>query len=108
MALHIVRLLLTAGEVEKSEIGILSWYDGQTNRLRKIADLHGVVISNVDGFQGSERGVMLLSTVRSNKRNDLGIVKHPNRLNVAVTRAKRGLIVLGNYQTLKSGDTYGH
>ena len=69
--------------------------------------MRGCTIANVDGFQGSEREVMVLSSVRCNCHGDIGLVKDGKRMNVALTRAKRGLIVVGNYHTLTSGDDEG-
>ena len=51
-------------------------------------------IADVDGLQGSEPEVMVLSTVRRNSRGDIGFAKDGRRMNVALTRAKRGLIVV--------------
>ena len=66
-------------------------------------DMLKVKIDTVDSFQGSEKFVILLSTVRANGQKEVGFAKDPNRLNVAVTRARKALIVFGNTDTL-SGD----
>jgi len=100
--------LLKCGDVSKSDIGILTWYDAQKALLKSKPGLTGITISNVDGFQGAELPVMLLSTVRSNSYGNIGFTKSPNRMNVALTRAKRGMIVFGNCHTLLAGDTDGH
>ena len=103
----VVADLLHGGQVGKDDIGVLTWYKAQQELLETYRCLKGCTIANVDGFQGSEREVMVLSTVRSNTRGDIGFGKDGKRLNVALTRAKRGLIVVGNYHTLSAGDDEG-
>ncbi|CAD7957363.1 unnamed protein product [Amoebophrya sp. A120] len=95
--------------------GVISPYERQVSLLkRKFRDLYGlqphepcpVEVKTVDGFQGSEKEVILLSTVRSNAatRTDpvIGFLRDTRRMNVAMTRARRGLFVVGNAATLQA------
>lgn len=88
------------------DIGIISTYAAQTLMLRtRAAEIFGnnaskLEISTVDGFQGREKDVILLSTVRANDRGNIGFLADPRRLNVALTRAKNRILVVGNMHTL--------
>ena len=63
----------------------------------------GLVISTVDGYQGGEKDYIFLSAVRSNWNGILGFAQDKNRLNVAFTRARKALVIVGNAATLQFG-----
>ncbi len=87
------------GHVAVDTVGIITPYDAQTNLLRKHIP-HDVLIASVDAFQSQEKDLIALSTVRSCGQG-IGFGSDDRRLNVAITRAKRGLLVIGNYLTFK-------
>ncbi|GAA5985540.1 hypothetical protein JCM11641_007986 [Rhodosporidiobolus odoratus] len=113
-------LLLQNPTLAANDIGIISPYYAQTrllintfesgyasSRLRKLlgprraAEVSEVEVNTVDGFQGREKRVVLLSTVRSNPAGAIGFLTDRRRLNVALTRARDALIVVGNEETLR-------
>lgn len=65
-----------------------------------------IEVKTVDGFQGREKEVIIISLVRSNPDEEIGFLDDLRRLNVALTRAKRKLIVIGDANTLSSNETY--
>ena len=89
-------------------IGVITPYAGQARALRLALDAAGspalaaVEVRTVDGFQGREKEVILFSAVRSNPAGRVGFLADARRLNVALTRARRGLIVVGARHTLAS------
>ncbi|KAA8495247.1 DNA-binding protein SMUBP-2 [Porphyridium purpureum] len=95
--------LLDAG-VAGDLIGIISPYAAQVSLVRKKLEsdprARAVEVSTVDGFQGREKEAILISLVRSNENKETGFVKDLRRMNVAVTRAKRHLVVVGDSDTI--------
>jgi len=89
--------------INPKDIGIITPYSDQTNI---ISDMTDVEVKTVDGFQGREKEIIIISTVRSNDEDKMGFLSDLRRLNVAITRAKRRLIIVGNKQTLSSNPTY--
>ena len=86
------------------QITILTMYSGQILKIKKMMQkevISRIRISSVDNFQGEENDIILLSLVRSNKDGKIGFLKEPNRVCVALSRAKMGLYVIGNFTMLK-------
>lgn len=115
---------------EDKQIGIISFYGKQIKQLRSIAREHSslpIRVSTVDRFQGMERNIVIVSMVRSNiiqssrnqqpdkkrypelgypKQTSLGFAQSPNRLNVALSRAKRLLVIVGNKELFSNLEIY--
>ncbi len=89
----------------QNQIGIVTPYVAQIfyikTELRKLG-LGNVEVKSIDGFQGREKEAIIFTTVRSNDIGSIGFLKSPQRVNVAITRAKQGLYIVGNQKTLKS------
>ncbi|HII66580.1 MAG TPA: IGHMBP2 family helicase, partial [Thermococcaceae archaeon] len=102
---EIVERLLRMG-VKKEWIGIITPYDDQVDSIRSIIQDDEIEIHTVDGYQGREKEIIILSLVRSNKKGELGFLMDLRRLNVSITRAKRKLVVIGDSETLVNHETY--
>lgn len=102
IAVRIAKDYLDAG-ISEEDIGIISPYADQ---VKVIQEKTPVEVKTVDGFQGREKEIIIISTVRSNDNGNIGFLKDLRRLNVAITRAKRKLIIVGNKETLKNSPTY--
>ena len=89
--------------VSADDIGIISPYADQ---VKIIQEMTSVEVKTVDGFQGREKEIIIISTVRSNENGNIGFLSDLRRLNVAITRAKRKLIIIGNKNTLITNPTY--
>lgn len=93
---------------EGIDFGVISPYKSQVHLLRRLishtADLRPfrqlITVNTVDGFQGQERDVILISLVRSNEQGQIGFLGDLRRMNVAMTRARTKLIILGDAKTL--------
>jgi regulator of nonsense transcripts 1 len=112
----LVQELLAPGDLICRDIGIITPYNGQVRVLSDIFEnmggrsvgepYEGLEIKSVDGYQGREKEVIIFSAVRANEKGEIGFLSDRRRLNVAITRAKRGLIVLGNMKTLRHDHTW--
>ena len=93
---------------ERIDIGVISPYRAQVQYLRHLVKKreffkpfrHLITIATVDGFQGQERDVIIISLVRSNENGEIGFLRDLRRMNVAITRARMKLIILGSVSTL--------
>jgi predicted DNA helicase len=95
-----VRNLLARG-VRAQDVAVISPYDGQVQKIRQLlADQPELEIDTVDGFQGREKEAVVVSLVRSNDSGELGFVADIRRINVALTRARKKLIVIGDSATV--------
>ena len=92
--------------VAESRIAVITPYDAQRQLLKTTLGA-GPQVSSVDAYQGREEDLVIVSMTRANDRADTGFAKDPRRLNVALTRARRGLIVVGDINTLCARDTEG-
>ncbi|CAJ1430238.1 unnamed protein product [Effrenium voratum] len=98
---------LVAGEpsgqhLRCASVVVITFYNGQAQLLRQLLQGHPVQVHTVDSFQGSEAEVVLLSFVRANVQRRLGFLTEFRRLNVALTRAKRSLILFANASLLRA------
>ncbi|HEX6226699.1 MAG TPA: AAA domain-containing protein, partial [Chryseolinea sp.] len=99
---------------KKFSLGIITPYRAQVDYLHKLAESSSILesfrnlisINTVDAFQGQERDVIAISFVRSNDKSEVGFLGDIRRTNVAMTRAKKKLIMIGDSATLGSHAFY--
>ncbi|MBO4870837.1 MAG: AAA family ATPase [Muribaculaceae bacterium] len=93
---------------ERIDVGIISPYRAQVQYLRRMLRRndffkplrHAITVNTVDGFQGQERDVIVISLVRANSEGQIGFLRDLRRMNVAITRARMKLLILGDTATL--------
>ncbi|KAL0446420.1 UNVERIFIED_CONTAM: Regulator of nonsense transcripts 1 [Sesamum latifolium] len=104
----IVTTFLKSGVVP-SQIGVITPYEGQRAYIVNYMSRNGALrqqlykeieVASVDSFQGREKDYIILSCVRSNEHQGIGFLNDPRRLNVALTRARYGIVILGNPKVL--------
>ena len=114
--IDIVTKVLSKGEIQAKDIAIITHYSKQVQLFRKMlssADISmsasnskgriaDVQVGTVDSFQVQETDLVIFSAVRSNRMKELGFLRDARRLNVAITRARRGLIVVGDPTVLRT------
>jgi len=99
---------------ERIDVGLISPYKAQVQYLRQLIKKDtffkpyrsAITINTVDGFQGQERDVILISLVRANEEGQIGFLNDLRRMNVAMTRARMKLIILGDVSTLTQHPFY--
>lgn len=108
LVIKMIAELREAG-VSAGAIAVITPYAAQVRYLRRVLEergLEGVEIDSVDGFQGREKEAVIISLVRSNDAQEIGFLADIRRMNVALTRARRKLVVIGDGATLSSHPFY--
>jgi predicted DNA helicase len=105
LAARKVGALLDAGVPAKG-VAVVTPYSAQVRLLRELLPVPGLEIDSVDGFQGREKEAVVLSLVRSNAEGEVGFLADVRRTNVALTRARRKLVVIGDSATLSNHPFY--
>ena len=93
---------------ERLDVGIISPYRAQVQLIRRLLRKQEffkpfrqlITVNTVDGFQGQERDIILISLVRQNEEGQIGFLRELRRMNMAITRARMKLIILGDRRTL--------
>jgi ATP-dependent RNA/DNA helicase IGHMBP2 len=84
------------------QIGIITPYNAQVNLIKQLLEGETVEISTVDGFQGREKECIIISMVRSNPLKVVGFLADERRMNVAITRARRFVCLIGDSETVSA------
>ena len=105
LVLDQVTKLCEAG-LSPRDIAVIAPYAAQVRWLRQNSEFDHLEIDTVDGFQGREKEAVVMCTVRSNKKGEVGFLSDARRMNVALTRARRKLIVIGDSATLGGEDFF--
>ena len=98
--------VLCQSGIQPGDIAVIAPYAAQVRWLRQNCPFKAIEIDTVDGFQGREKEAILITLVRSNPIAEIGFLGDTRRMNVALTRAKRKLIVIGDSATLAAHDFY--
>ncbi|KAF7545733.1 hypothetical protein G7046_g9492 [Stylonectria norvegica] len=101
-----VKQLVAAG-VHPEDIAVVTPYNAQLGVLAPLKEqFPGIELGSVDGFQGREKEAVIVSLVRSNSEGEVGFLGEKRRLNVAMTRPKRSLTVIGDSETVQRGSNF--
>ncbi|RHZ52425.1 hypothetical protein Glove_461g59 [Diversispora epigaea] len=109
---RIVELVAESGSVAPDDIGIISLYSAQLEKMKAALQscqnpsVHSIEVKTADGFQGREKQLILITCVRCNGIGNIGFLDDPRRFNVMLTRAKRGLIIFGDQKTLCTNEMW--
>lgn len=119
-AMNVERIItrLFKDGVKPSQIGVITPYEGQRNYILQYMQMNSsssdkdlyseIEVVSVDAFQGREKDYIILSCVRANSQQLIGFLRDPRRLNVALTRAKYGMMILGNPKALNKDRLWNH
>lgn len=99
LAVRLLEKVLGSG-IDPRQVALLTPYVAQARLLKSLVKIPGLEIGSVDGFQGREKEVTIVSLVRSNADAEVGFLSDTRRMNVAMTRARRLLIVIGDSATI--------
>ena len=91
------------GHAMEQDVDEADVFDATGGKKNSINIVNGLFVATVDSFQGHEKNFILFSTVRNNRENKIGFVSDARRMNVALTRAKNGLVLIGSDKTLQAG-----
>jgi regulator of nonsense transcripts 1 len=103
--------------VKPEQVGVITPYEGQRAYLVQYMQYNGsfhaklyqeIEVASVDAFQGREKDIIIMSCVRSNEHQGIGFLNDPRRLNVALTRARYGIIIVGNPKVLSKQPLWNH
>ena len=106
--LNLVKKFLENGAKEEY-IGVITPYKDHEEYIKNLFSkekIEGIEVKSVDGFQGREKEIIIVSLVRANENEEIGFLSDIRRLNVAITRPKRKLIIIGDANTLSINKTY--
>jgi superfamily I DNA and/or RNA helicase len=106
--LNLVKKFLENGAKEEY-IGVITPYKDHEEYIKNLFSkekIEGIEVKSVDGFQGREKEIIIVSLVRANENEEIGFLSDIRRLNVAITRPKRKLIIIGDAKTLSINKTY--
>lgn len=111
LAFDHMKILVSDLKISPSAVAIITPYNAQVSFIRTLIDAQGdlfagVEVGTVDGFQGREKECIVFSFVRSNDKHEIGFLKESRRTNVAVTRAKRQICIVGDSNTLNRHSFY--
>lgn len=103
--LELCKMILRETKITEPNIGIITPYRQQMSSIKTRLSqdkLNGIVVDTIDGYQGQEKEVIIISCVRGpNHKKTIGFLSHPQRMNVALTRAKKTLIILANCDSME-------
>ncbi|CAI2166403.1 14626_t:CDS:2 [Funneliformis geosporum] len=104
--INTVKRIVENGGVQAKEIGIISLYNAQLEKITGKLGNNDIEVKTADGFQGKEKELILITCVRCNEKGSIGFLEDPRRFNVMLTRAKRGLIIFGDRKTLCTNEMW--